>query len=198
MKILPCLFSALTAAAASLVFCSSSFADTPASPNLTIENHQRLVTVKDGSGKWLFAQVVTTSNVKISTVASGQNSSRVALQDETGKTLWSEAFNTSFSNITLHGEWQDKAAASCPQLPSDLGLKPSKSSFRFNPNRFQFEIVVGSDDQLVTARIISAQHCFDITPINHGIVFKGDNKTVIILQPPASPATPAVAQASTP
>ncbi len=195
MKILPCLFSALTAAAASLIACSSCFADTPQTINLTIENHQKLVTVKDGSGKWLFAQVMTSPNVKISTVASGQNSSRVSLEDETGRTLWSEALNTSFSNLTLHGEWQDKAAASCPQIPSDLGLKPSKPGFRIDPYRFRFEIVVGSDDQLVTARIISAQHRFDITPINHGIIFKGDNKTVIILQPPAAPT---VAQASTP
>lgn len=136
MKILSCLFSALTVAAASLVACSSSFADIPQTANLTIENHQKLVTVKDGNGKWLFAQVISTPNLKISDVALGQNSTRLSLLDASGKTLWTENLDAPLLGVSPHGEWSDKFMAGLLKVTNSLGWKytDSDTSPASNPN----------------------------------------------------------------
>lgn len=197
MKILPCLFSALTVAAASLVVCSSGFADTPQTANLTIENHQRLVTVKDDGGKWLFAQVISTSNVKVSQVLVGKDLSRISLQDGTGKTLWSKAVNYSIRDGSPHGEWSDKFVGTLIQASKSLGWKASDTDPTLDVK--QLDSVVGSEDQLVKIRISTSKHSIEITPIKNGFAAKTDEgKTLVVLQPPAVPAAPVVAQVSTP
>ncbi len=199
MKTAAHLFLTLAIAAASLAFCYPSFADPLQPLSLTIENHQKLVTVKDGNGKWLFAQVISTPNLKISDVALGQNSTRLSLLDASGKTLWTENLDAPLLSVSPHGEWSDKFMAGLLKVTNRLGWKytGSDTSPASNPN--QFEFVVGTDDQLVTYRTSTRKHRFEITPIKNGFMAKVDeSKTVIIVQPPAAPSAPAVAQASTP
>ncbi len=136
MKPAACLIPILAAAAASLVLCAPSFADTPQTLNLTIENHQKLVTVKDGNGKWLFAQVITTPNLEISSVALGQNSTRLSLLDALGKTLWTKNLDAPLLGVSPHGEWSDKFMAGLLKVTNSLGWKYTDSDTgpASNPN----------------------------------------------------------------
>ena len=194
MKSVACLLSTLTIAAASFALCSPSFADPPQTLNLTIENHQKLVTVKDSNGTWVFAQVISTPNLEVSQVSLGKYLSRISLQDGTGKTLWSKIVDCAVSNGSPHGEWSDKFVSTLSQSSKSLGWTYSDTGPNLNVKRFVF--VIGSDDQLVTLRVGCVKHNYELTPIKNGFVARMDgSKTVIVLQPPAAPA---VAQASTP
>ena len=198
MKILPCVFSALTAAAVSLVFCSSSFADTPQTANLTIENHQRLVTVKDDSGKWLFAQVITTPDLEVSQAALGNNLSRVSLQDASGKTLWTQNYSTSITSGSPHGEWSDKFLPTVDTfahaIKTLVGKDDSMSSFS---SITSIAFVIGPEDQLKSFHGIGGKHHFEVIPNKVGFGAKMDGHDLLVVLPQPA-AAPAVAQASTP
>jgi hypothetical protein len=56
---------------------------------LTINNKQRLVTVKDGNGAWLFGQVIATPELVLEAVPPTKKQlGAVTLRDATGRKLW--------------------------------------------------------------------------------------------------------------
>ena len=197
MKLLPAFLAPLTAiAAASLVLCSTGFADTPPSATLTIENNQKLVTVKDGNGSWLFAQVMTTSNLQISQTSLGKNLSRISLQDSAGNTLWSKSLTCGITEVNLAGGWQDKfqaAGEAYKQGIKDLGAEAVAATPLYY---HRYEFTIGPDDQLVSAIAVATKHTFKATPLKNGVAVTIDGKDLLVVLPQM--ATPVAIPASTP
>ena len=196
MKPLHCLASVLVIAAASVPLGPAVFADASPVPGFTIENHQKLVTVKDGTGKPLFAQVVSSPNVKIVDASLGKNLSRLSLQNPAGKTLWSRTSNRPFMDVNVNGEWSEvlekipdviKRATESLDIKKDTSPKMSFDSV---------EVVVGPDDRAVSFgggfASKNGRHHFVANLIKNGVAIRVDTKYfLVILSPPAVAQAPA-------
>lgn len=203
MKSFLCLGWVLAIAAVSVLFCPVGFADAAPVPSFTIENHQKLVTVKDGTGAWLFAQVISSPNVKIVEVPLGKNLSRLSLQDASGKTLWSKTLNQTPGYVDIGGPWDETLetiSGTLEKASESLGLKEVETSERSSLDRM--EIIVGPDDRTVSfggeIGFRNIKHYFIATLLKNGVAIRADAKYVlVILSPPATPQTaPVTAQAS--
>jgi hypothetical protein len=195
--------SVLAAAAASVLFGPVGLADTPPAPSFTIENHQKLVTVKDSNGVWLYAQVISSPDVKIVDVPLGKNLSRLSLQDASGKTLWSKTLSQAFNDVDFNGSW-DEALKTIPdtleKACESLGWKKAATSERSSFDRI--EVIVGPDGRAVSfggeIGFRNIKHQFVATLLKNGVAIRMAPKYfLVILSPPATPQTaPVTAQAS--
>ena len=191
------LVSAMTTAAVSLVLCCAVFADAPQMMRLTIENHQKLVTVKDGSGAWLFAQVLSAPNLKLSQVSLGKDRSRIRLQDASGKMLWSKLLDYGISNVSIEGGWVDASNAVYNQAFKSLGaidlgsIKSSPQPTQLNATEF----IIGSEDQLVSSQFVLGRHHFRIMMLKSGFAAKMDGNNVLVVLPQPVSSQPASSQA---
>ena len=184
MKPAASLLPMFAAAAASLVLCAPGFADIPQTINLTIENHQKLVTVKDDSGKWVFAQVIPTSDLKLSQVSLDKNLTRISLLDTSGKTLWSKTANCAISGISPNGEWSKNflptMAAFGRAVTTLVGKDASASSFG---SLSSVTFIIGPEDQLLSLHAVGGKHQFDIVPNKIGFAAKMDGSNLLVVLP---------------
>ena len=185
MKLFHCLLAGLTTAALSVVICSAGCADAP--PQFTIENHQKLVTVKDGNGAWLFAQVLPSPNLTVTQVSEGQNRSRISLQDASGKTLWSQSVAQGIMGVTTEGQWVDDFVTVFNKVKSldSSGGKEAASSIPVHVNHTQF--IISSDDKLVSFRVDFDKHHLSVASLKNGFAAQLDGKrSLVVLVEPAS------------
>lgn len=187
----------LAAAAVSVTLCPTGRADAPPAPGFTIENHQRLVTVKDSNGVWLYAQVLSSPNVKIVATALGKSLSSVSLQDVSGKTLWSKNSHYAVGDVPVDGEWE-KSFQSMGKLIQDAGLD-DKDAPPAPQHYDRIEVLVGPDDQLVSSQFLveckNGKHQLSLTPIKNGFSVKVDKtKSLIVISAPQTATTQASAR----
>jgi hypothetical protein len=186
----------LATAALGLTFCAAGRSDTPAPPCLTIENHQKLVTVKDDKGNWLFAQIIPSPNVRMDVASLGKGSSRLSLLDAaSGRVLWSKTLPEDVSDVDVDGAWSADFLAMVQKvltnLEAETGPIPTPHSHQLN----RFGIVLGPDDQLITCQLDIGKDHISATPLKNGLLVREGRKEMIVVLPTPAPspaAQPAV------
>ena len=152
-----------------------------------------MVTVTDGAGRPLFAQVVSSPNVKIKDVALGSNRARLSLQDARGKVLWSKTLNQPLEDVNVNGGWAvvlEKLPGILAKASESLGLKDATPKQSLTTVT-SLEIVVGPDDRAVSVgggfKSSNLSHHFVATPLKNGVALRLDAKNFVVLSPPAQP-----------
>lgn len=170
MKPLLLLAPLLAASAAVLPLHAATPADAPP-VKFTIDNQQKLVTVKAADSSPLFSTVISTPNLTIEIKPQSTDMLLLLLQDTSGKTLWTKPF-ASPQGSSLKANTTGSGFI--------IGLEKSTSPTVEKDDLFQsMLIVIGPDDKFLSLTGHSKNHKLSMLPQKDGIVLTVDGKTTL-------------------
>lgn len=150
-------------------------ADTPP-VLLTVNNQQKLVTVKTADGSPLFSTVMSTPNLTLNVTEPSPGSLFLTLQDGAGKTLWAKPLGTLKSGTF-------RATSSGTGYTIGLEKSATPNSSDAEDSLQSLLIVIGPDDKPLSVFLHSKKHTLSMLPQKDGFSMTADGKTSTLQLP---------------
>ena len=181
------------AALTSLTTAPICMDDAPYSAGFTIENHHRLVTVRDGDDKGnrtpLFSQKLDTPNLTVVETTLGEKSTRISLLDGKGKVIWTKTLSYAVPPIRV--AQQDKLS---PAMQKALSKTYMEYLFRYHiafkfSHPVRIQSVISPEDKMLSENVNftdgEERHTLYMSRLNNTISTHIDLEPPVIIEVPA-------------